>query len=167
VRVVAVAIAVLAIAPPVSGAPTLDPPKPTLAAYVASTVTTRGAHAETVAPPRGGAALEPIGDEAAWLCIHNGTPVAGGEPGTDGQGEGPWNDAGDPYWGGLQMDRGFMSAYGSDFIREHRGEGAGGLGLADSWTPREQMVAAERARSSGRGYYPWPLTARRCGLIAA
>lgn len=157
-RVVAVAIAVLAIAPPVSGAPTLDPPKPNLAAYVTSTVTTRGAHAETVAPPRGGAALEPIGDEAAWLCIHNGTPVAGGEPGTDGQGEGPWNaNTGNGYHGGLQQDVTFMRTYGSDMIRKYGG-------YAEKWSPRDQMLVAERARKT-RGYYPWPMTARACGLI--
>jgi hypothetical protein len=109
--------------------------------------------------------LPPVGSVPAWLCIHNGTPVAGGRPGTAGSGEGAWNDAGDPYWGGLQMDRSFMASYGADFIAEHRGQGWGGLGLADSWTPREQMVAAERARASGRGYAPWPLTARRCGLL--
>ena len=31
-----------------------------------------------------------------------------------------WNDSGDPYWGGLQMDRGFMRAYGSDMIARHQ-----------------------------------------------
>jgi len=33
----------------------------------------------------------------AWLCIH--------------RYEGSWRDSGDPYWGGLQMDRGFMHSY--------------------------------------------------------
>ena len=32
-----------------------------------------------------------------WLCIH--------------RFEGSWSDDGDPYWGGLQMDRGFMRTY--------------------------------------------------------
>jgi hypothetical protein len=27
------------------------------------------------------------------------------------------------------------------------------------------MWVAERAFKDGRGFYPWPLTARRCGLI--
>jgi hypothetical protein len=27
------------------------------------------------------------------------------------------------------------------------------------------MWAAERAHRSGRGFYPWPNTARYCGLI--
>lgn len=122
---------------------------------------TRGGHA-LAEPARGGHAvleLAPVGDVRAWLCIHNGTPMRGGAAHTDGSGEGPWNDSGDPYWGGLQMDRGFMAAYGADVIREHHG------GLADTWTPREQMVVAERARASGRGYHPWPLTAARCGLL--
>jgi hypothetical protein len=80
----------------------------------------------------------------AWVCIH--------------RHEAAWNDAGDPYWGGLQMDRGFMLAYGRDMIARHRG------GLADTWTPAEQIVVAERAYSS-RGFAPWPNTARSCGVL--
>ena len=38
-------------------------------------------------------------------------------------------------------------------------------GWADQWTPLEQMWVAERAHHSGRGYWPWPSTARSCGLI--
>ncbi len=38
-------------------------------------------------------------------------------------------------------------------------------GTADRWTPVEQMWVAERAHRSGRGFYPWPNTARYCGLI--
>lgn len=106
----------------------------------------RGGHAVLPAP-RGGLAvlvLEPVGDVDAWTCIH--------------RREGAWNDTGDPYWGGLQMDRGFMGHYGRDMIERYHG-------WADRWSPRDQMVVAERARSSGRGYYPWPNTARACGLI--
>jgi hypothetical protein len=55
------------------------------------------------------------------------------------------------------MDRGFMSAYGADFIRLHHG------GLADTWTPHEQMVAAERAYAT-RGFGPWPQTRLMCGV---
>lgn len=120
----------------------------------------RGGHA-VLPPPRGGLSvlvLEPIGDVRAWLCIHNGTPVEGGSPGTRGSGEGPWNARGGTYWGGLQMDVGFMTHYGADKIREYHG-------WADRWSPRDQMVVAERARSSGRGYNPWPTTGRACGLI--
>jgi hypothetical protein len=85
-----------------------------------------------------------MGNVANWVCIH--------------QHEGAWNDTGDPYWGGLQMDKGFMATYGSDMIRRHGG------GLADTWTPAEQMVVAQRAYRT-RGYHPWPNTARACGLL--
>lgn len=80
----------------------------------------------------------------SWVCIH--------------QHEAAWNDPNDPYWGGLQMDRGFMAAYGSDMIRRHRG------GLADTWTPAEQIVVAERGYAA-RGFSPWPQTARMCGVL--
>ena len=81
--------------------------------------------------------------KAGWLCIH--------------RHEGSWSDSSDPYWGGLQMDRGFMSAYApSELLRR---------GWADRWTALEQMWVAERAHRSGRGYWPWPNTARFCGLI--
>lgn len=79
----------------------------------------------------------------SWLCIH--------------RGEGAWNDYGDPYWGGLQMNRGFMSTYAPAWLLRK--------GWANMWTPLEQMWVAERARASGRGFYPWPNTARACGLI--
>ena len=85
-----------------------------------------------------------LGSVANWTCIH--------------QHEGAWNDTGDPYWGGLQMDRSFMRTYGSDVIRRHGG------GLADTWTPAEQMMVAQRAYRT-RGYHPWPNTARACGLL--
>jgi hypothetical protein len=79
----------------------------------------------------------------AWVCIH--------------RHEAAWDDSGDPYWGGLQMDRGFMRAYGGDMIARHRG------GLADTWTPAEQIVVAERAYAT-RGFAPWPHTSRSCGV---
>ena len=78
-----------------------------------------------------------------WLCIHHF--------------EGGWSDSGDPYWGGLQMDRGFMSTYAPAFLLRK--------GWANRWTPLEQMWVAERAHRSGRGYGPWPNTARHCGLL--
>jgi hypothetical protein len=71
--------------------------------------------------------------------------------------EGPWNDARDPYWGGLQMDRSFMRAYASRHLLRR--------GWANTWTPLEQMWVAERALRAGRGFYPWPNTARKCRLI--
>lgn len=79
----------------------------------------------------------------AWLCIN--------------RYEGSWTDPEAPYWGGLQMDRQFQRTYGRYLLRKK--------GTANRWKPREQMWTAEKARRSGRGFYPWPNTARRCGLI--
>jgi hypothetical protein len=79
-----------------------------------------------------------------WLCIHHY--------------EGAWPDAtGNGYYGGLQMDMSFMSAYGAALLRKK--------GTANHWTPLEQIWVAERAYESGRGFYPWPNTAKWCGLI--
>lgn len=80
---------------------------------------------------------------SAWMCIHSH--------------EGSWTDSGAPFWGGLQMDYGFQSTYGGELLARK--------GTADHWTPLEQMTVAERAYNSGRGFYPWPNTARYCGLI--
>jgi hypothetical protein len=71
--------------------------------------------------------------------------------------EGAWDDPNAPYWGGLQMDLSFQRMYGSDLLRRK--------GTADRWTPVEQMWVAERALRAGRGFHPWPNTARFCGLI--
>jgi hypothetical protein len=71
--------------------------------------------------------------------------------------EGRWTDANDPYWGGLQMDRAFMLAHApAHLIRR---------GWANRWSPVEQMWVAERALRAGRGFHPWPSTARLCGLL--
>jgi hypothetical protein len=80
---------------------------------------------------------------AAWLCIHHG--------------EAPWTDPNPPYYGGLQMDLQFQQTYGRELLRRK--------GTADHWTPLEQMWVAERAYRTGRGFYPWPNTARWCGLL--
>jgi hypothetical protein len=79
----------------------------------------------------------------AWTCIQ--------------RYEGRWNDPHAPYYGGLQMDISFQRRYGSDLLRRK--------GTADKWSPVEQMWVAERALRAGRGFYPWPNTARHCGLI--
>jgi hypothetical protein len=84
-----------------------------------------------------------IPHERQWECIH--------------QYEGSWSDTGDPYWGGLQMDRSFISSYGWDFIKRFGG-------YANVWPVWAQMQAAERAYRS-RGFAPWPNTARMCGLL--
>jgi hypothetical protein len=78
-----------------------------------------------------------------WTCIH--------------RWEGSWTDPNSPYYGGLQMDLSFQRAYGPGLLRRK--------GTADHWAPYEQMWIAERAFRAGRGFYPWPLTAPRCGLI--
>lgn len=80
--------------------------------------------------------------KSAWLCIHHY--------------EGSWTDSGAPYYGGLQMDEGFQKTYGITLYRSK--------GTADHWTPLEQMWVAERAYRT-RGFWPWPNTARYCGLI--
>jgi hypothetical protein len=77
-----------------------------------------------------------------WLCIHGY--------------EASWTDPDAPYYGGLQMDREFQATYGAALLR-HKG-------TADHWTPLEQMWVAERAYRT-RGFWPWPNTARYCGLL--
>jgi len=79
----------------------------------------------------------------AWVCIH--------------RHEAAWNDRGDPYWGRCRWiaDHARLRPR---HIRRHHG------GLADTWTPAEQIVVAERAYST-RGFAPWPQTARSCGLV--
>jgi hypothetical protein len=81
--------------------------------------------------------------KAQWLCIH--------------RYEASWTDTGAPYYGGLQMDISFQRHYGGYLLVRK--------GTAEHWSPLEQMWVAERALQSGRGYYPWPRTARDCGLI--
>jgi hypothetical protein len=78
----------------------------------------------------------------AWLCLH--------------RYEGSWKDTGAPYYGGLQMNLTFQERYGS-WLYRHKG-------TADHWTPLEQMWTAEKALKS-RGFWPWPNTARMCGLL--
>ena len=86
----------------------------------------------------------PSGLSSAFLCIHHH--------------EGAWDaNTGNGYYGGLQMDRRFQLLYGSDFVAK--------WGTADNWPAWAQLQAAVRAYRSGRGFYPWPNTARACGLI--
>jgi len=83
-----------------------------------------------------------------WRCIHRyeRNPAQGWRTHT-----------GNGYYGGLQMDIHFQRAYGPELLRRK--------GTANNWTAVEQMWVAERAYRSGRGFYPWPNTARYCGLI--
>ena len=78
-----------------------------------------------------------------FLCIHHY--------------EGAWNDnTGNGYYGGLQMDFPFMAHYGAEYLARY--------GPANNWPPVIQILVAERAYRSGRGFGPWPNTARACGL---
>lgn len=70
--------------------------------------------------------------------------------------EAAWNDPNAPYWGGLQMDINFMQAYGSSFYRR--------WGTADHWPIWAQMKAGRRGYAA-RHWWPWPNTARMCGLL--
>ena len=80
----------------------------------------------------------------SFLCIH--------------RFEGSWNaNTGNGYYGGLQFDRTFQSQYGPEFVDR--------FGTADNWPVWAQLQAAVRAYQSGRGFTPWPNTARVCGLL--
>jgi hypothetical protein len=76
-----------------------------------------------------------------WYCIHHY--------------EGSWSDPNAPYWGGLQMDYSFQSAYGAWLLR-HKG-------TANNWPPLAQIWAAVRGWRV-RGFAPWPNTAHACGV---
>lgn len=71
--------------------------------------------------------------------------------------EGAWNDPWGPFYGGLQMDYSFQRTYGPEYLRA--------FGTADHWPPSLQIAVAIRAYLAGRGFNPWPNTARRCGLL--
>lgn len=93
------------------------------------------------------AALAPKPIGASWLvnaflCIHSH--------------EGSWTDPNPPYFGGLQMDYDFMKKYGRWAYNR--------WGTADHWPPSVQIQVAITAYWT-RGFYPWPNTARMCGLL--
>jgi hypothetical protein len=72
--------------------------------------------------------------------------------------EGAWTaNTGNGYYGGLQMDIAFQSRYGGTYLDR--------WGTADNWPVWAQLDAAARAYRSGRGFGPWPNTARFCGLL--
>jgi|SRR5579871_5776284 len=77
----------------------------------------------------------------AWYCIHHY--------------EGSWTDPNAPYWGGLQMDYAFQSAYGPWLLRHE--------GTANHWAPLAQIWAGVRAWRV-RGFEPWANTAHACGV---
>jgi hypothetical protein len=81
--------------------------------------------------------------ERAFLCVH--------------AGEGSWGaNTGNGYYGGLQMDMSFQRAYAGWALRA--------FGTADHWPASVQVAAAIEAWTA-RGFYPWPNTARACGLL--
>jgi hypothetical protein len=78
------------------------------------------------------------------MCIH--------------QYEGAWNaNTGNGYYGGLQMDYGFMQAYGSKFLRR--------WGTANNWPVWAQLQAGRNGYRARGGWSPWPNTARYCHLM--
>ena len=80
----------------------------------------------------------------AFLCIHTHEAHT-------------WDtNTGNGYYGGLQMDMSFQRAYGATLLRRK--------GTADHWTAPEQIAVAIIAHRT-RGFYPWPNTARMCGLL--
>jgi hypothetical protein len=86
---------------------------------------------------------------AGWKCIQRHE--------TGGSYVGWRTNTGNGYYGGLQFDHGFQTTYGGWLYRLK--------GSAENWTPLEQMWTAEVAHASGRGFTPWPNTARMCGLL--
>jgi len=80
----------------------------------------------------------------AFFCIH--------------RFEGAWaSNTGNGYYGGLQMDIAFQRLYGTSYLHQ--------WGTADNWPVWAQLDAAVQAYRSGRGFGPWPNTARACGLV--
>jgi hypothetical protein len=82
-----------------------------------------------------------------WLCIYRyeRNPAQG------------WRTyTGNGFYGGLQMNLGFQQRYGGWLLRKK--------GPAHRWTAIEQIWVAERGRRV-QGWWPWPHTARACGLI--
>jgi hypothetical protein len=72
--------------------------------------------------------------------------------------EGAWtSNTGNGYYGGLQMDLAFQRLYGAEYLARY--------GTAERWPASAQLQAAVRAYASGRGFEPWPNTARACGLL--
>ncbi|HST18698.1 MAG TPA: transglycosylase family protein [Gaiellaceae bacterium] len=82
--------------------------------------------------------------EQAFLCIH--------------RYEASWDaNTGNGYYGGLQMDLPFQSHYGPEYVAQY--------GTADRWPVWVQLEVATRAYRDAGGFWPWPNTARVCGLL--
>lgn len=86
----------------------------------------------------------PFSLEQAFLCIH--------------RYEAAWDaNTGNGYFGGLQMDLPFQSHYGPEYVARY--------GTADLWPVWAQLEVAARAYRDTGGFWPWPNTARVCGLL--
>jgi hypothetical protein len=74
--------------------------------------------------------------------------------------EGAWNayNAAGPYYGGFQMDAGFMARWGADKLHKYGGHDA------RYWSARDQMAVASRA-ARHIGFGSWPNTAAMCGVL--
>jgi hypothetical protein len=88
--------------------------------------------------------------KSGLLCIH--------------QYEGSWTDPDAPYYGGLQMDWGFMSAYGYMIVHGTKISFMRLWGTADHW-PIWAQLQAGRNGYRARGWFPWPNTAHFCRLL--
>ena len=73
------------------------------------------------------------------------------------EGEGAWtSNTGNGYYGGFQADISFQQTYNPGAYATY--------GTADNWPAIEQIEMAYNGWKA-RGFYPWPTTARNCGLI--
>jgi hypothetical protein len=88
------------------------------------------------------------------MCIKSGR-LANGQ--RVGSGEGGWEtNTGNGYYGGLQADLSFQKAYGLVYYLR--------WDTANNWPRWAQLHMGYRGWLA-RGFYPWPRTARACGLI--
>ena len=79
--------------------------------------------------------------------------------------EGSWRaNTGNGYYGGLQMDREFQQTFGWIRIHGSRMQFISQWGYAHNWPVWAQLQTGRNGYRA-RGWYPWPNTARICGLI--
>lgn len=87
-------------------------------------------------------ALKSVGFLRPALCVHSHEAI--------------WHDPNAPYYGGMQMDVEFQRDYGIVYYDR--------WGTADNWPVWAQLHAAYKGYQD-RGWWPWPNTARDCGLL--